>query len=128
MVYADANILIRFILKDNKEMAEKATEAITNGDVFVLNEVFAEVVYVLDKVYNTERQVISDYLVKLLEYVMTDESNVLKMAFSCFSETKLDFVDCLLAAYHIVDKKEILTFDKKLNNFIKRNDNNSQNN
>lgn len=32
----------------------------------------------------------------------------------------MDFVDCVLAAYNLIGDKEIMTFDKKLNNFIKR--------
>lgn len=119
-MYADANILLRFILQDNKEMAKKATDAITNGEVFVLPEVFAEVVYVLNKVYNTKRSVIATYLLELLPFVKTDNAEIVRTAFSYYAETKLDFVDCILAAYHSVENKEILTFDKKLANFIKR--------
>ena len=120
MVYLDANVLIRFILKDNKEMAAKASDAITTGEAFVLEGVFAEVVYVLTKVYNTDRAVVTDYLLHLLPFVKTDNAVVLKSALHYYAETKLDFVECLLAAYHLVEKKEILTFDRKLNNFIKR--------
>lgn len=120
MRYADANIIVRFILKDNKEMAQIATDAIFSGDVFVSPEVFAEVVYVLRSVYNTERKDISNYLSQLLDFVNTFDTAILKEAFSYFAESKLDFVDCILAAHKIVGKREILSFDKKLNNFIKR--------
>ena len=37
-----------------------------------------------------------------------------------YRETKLDFVDCILSAYAISDNQKILSFDKKLNNFIAR--------
>ena len=37
-----------------------------------------------------------------------------------YAQTKLDFVDCILAARHAVNGAEILSFDKKLNNFIRR--------
>ena len=121
MLYADANILLRFILKDNKEMAFKATEAIIAGEVFVLPEVFAEVVYVLNSVYGTERKDIYDYLLKLLKLFDTTDKEMLEKAFLYYGETKLDFVDCILAAFSSVRNKDILSFDKKLNNFIKRN-------
>ncbi len=120
MLYADANILIRFILKDNAEMAQKTENAIIAGEVFVLPEVFAEVVYVLNSVYNTERKVISDYLLSLLKFVETTDIAVMSAAFLYYGETKIDFVDCVLAAYNLIGKKDILTFDKKLNNFMKR--------
>ena len=72
MLYADANVLIRFILKDNAEMAKKAEDAIIAGELFVLPEVFAEIVYVLNSVYDTERKVISDYMNDLLNFVETE--------------------------------------------------------
>ena len=120
MLYADANVLIRFILKDNAEMAKEAEDAIIAGELFVLPEVFAEIVYVLNSVYDTERKVIADYMNNLLNFVETNNSAVMTAAFSYYGETKLDFVDCVLAAYNLIGDKEILTFDKKLNNFIKR--------
>ena len=120
MLYADANVLIRFILKDNAEMAKKAEDAIIAGELFVLPEVFAEIVYVLNSVYDTERKVIADYMNNLLNFVETDNPAVMTAAFSYYGETKLDFVDCVLASYNLIGDKEIMTFDKKLNNFIKR--------
>ena len=50
MVYADTNILIRFIVKDNMEMALAAKSAILSGELFVSTEVFAEVTYVLHSI------------------------------------------------------------------------------
>lgn len=120
MLYVDANVLIRFILKDNAEMAQKAENAIIAGEVFVLPKVFAEVVYVLNSVYNTERKVISDYLSNLLKFVETTDVAVMSAAFMYYGETKLDFVDCVLAAHNLIGGKDVLTFDKKLNNFVKR--------
>ena len=55
-MFADANILIRYIINDDERMAAKADEAVNSGSLFVLPEVFAEVVYVLTKVYDIERR------------------------------------------------------------------------
>lgn len=55
-MFADANILIRYIINDDEIMAAKADEAVNSGSLFVLPEVFAEVVYVLTKVYDIERR------------------------------------------------------------------------
>ena len=81
-------------------------------------EVFAEAVYVLYKVYGIERDKISQILSLLLELVSTDDEEVMKHAFLYYAQTKLDFVDCILAARRIVNGTEILSFDKKLLNFI----------
>ena len=122
MVFADTNILLRFILNDDVEMALMAKSAIMSGAIFVTTEVFAEVTYVLNRVYAIERNDIANILLGLITLVSTDDTAVMKLAFSYYAETKLDFVDCILAAYHHVHGVAILTFDKKLNNFIKRQD------
>lgn len=122
MVYADTNILIRFIVKDNMEMALAAKSAILSGEMFVSTEVFAEVTYVLHKVYGIERGRISQILSLLLDLVATNDSDVMSHAFSYYAQTKLDFVDCILAAQHTVNGVEIISFDKRLTNFIHRMD------
>ena len=120
MVYADANILVRYIINDDETMANKAEAAINNGSLFVLPEVFAEVVYVLTKVYGIDRVSVADCMNELLSFVTTSNPSIMRNAFSNYRESKLDFVDGILAAYKIVDVKEILSFDRKLNNFIAR--------
>lgn len=127
MVYADANIIVRYIINDDESMAAKADEAINSGVVCVLPEVFAEVTYVLTKVYQIDRISVADSMLELLDYVSTSVPIIMENALEYYRETKLDFVDCILAAYRIIGSKEILSFDKKLNNFISRksNENNS---
>lgn len=120
MVYADANIIVRYIINDDESMAAKADEAINSGGVFVLPEVFAEVTYVLTKVYQIDRISVADSMLELLDYVSTSVPIIMENALEYYRETKLDFVDCILAAYRIIGSKEILSFDKKLNNFISR--------
>ncbi|MBR4247503.1 MAG: PIN domain-containing protein [Treponema sp.] len=120
MVYADANIIVRYIINDDESMAAKADDAINSGVVFVLPEVFAEVTYVLTKVYQIDRISVADSMLELLDYVSTSVPIIMENALEYYRETKLDFVDCILAAYRIIGSKEILSFDKKLNNFISR--------
>lgn len=119
-MFADANILIRYIINDDEIMAAKADEAVNSGLLFVLPEVFAEVVYMLTKVYGIERSDVADSMIELLDFVSTTSTEIMKTAFQNYRETNLDFVDCILAAYAIFDNQQILSFDKKLNNFITR--------
>lgn len=119
-MFADANILIRYIINDDEIMAAKADEAVNSGLLFVLPEVFAEVVYVLTKVYGIERSDVADSMIELIDFVSTTATEIMKTAFQNYRETNLDFVDCILAAYAISDNQQILSFDKKLNNFIAR--------
>ena len=51
MILLDANYILRYLLRDNEEMYLIAEEIILNNAYMVLNEVVAEVVYVLEKVY-----------------------------------------------------------------------------
>ena len=48
----DTNMILRFILTDNVEMAVKAAEYIKSDKIIVYNEVLAEVIYVLTKTYS----------------------------------------------------------------------------
>ena len=114
----DANIILRCILNDNEELTLKAREIIENNFCFAPTEVIAEVVYVLLKVYNIPRNEIKNTLFNVFDFVENEDKNILKQALIFFEQTKLDFVDCILASYNFIENKEITTFDKKLNNFI----------
>lgn len=56
----DANMILRFLLRDNEEMADTAENLIDNNAVLLTLEVAAEVVFVLQKVYKQERSRIAD--------------------------------------------------------------------
>ena len=117
----DTNMILRYLLNDNVEMAEKAEQYLDAGNVFVTTEVIAEVVYVLKGVYSLDRDKIADTLKKFLELVHYEEKNVIDIALDTFEERNLDFVDCILYAYHKVKGIEIATFDKKLIKLLNNN-------
>ena len=52
MVMLDTNMILRYLLNDDQEMADKAEQYLNAGDVSVTIEVIAEVVYVLKGVYS----------------------------------------------------------------------------
>jgi len=125
----DANVIIRYLLKDNKEMYEIAEsffkEVFANKKVaYVLQAVIAEVVYVLIKLYKIDKQkvvaVIEDLL--LHKNIKVQDKEVIMYAFDIFKNNNLDFVDCLICAYS--NKIKVFSFDKKVNNFIKQHSNN----
>lgn len=121
MKIVDANVILRYLLNDTEGLSEKAAELIENNEVYVPNEVIAEIVYVLEKVYKVENSEISSSLMELFDYdnLRVSDIDVVNEALKIYSEMKLDFVDTLLYAYHKVRKYEIYTFDKKLNNLLK---------
>ncbi len=116
----DANIILRIILRDDEELFKRAKSFVNAGKCTILNEIAAEVVYVLSKVYKIDRNELAEAVLKILgiENIDPAEPEVLKEALKIYGETTLDFADCLLIAYRIIYGYEICTFDKKLNKFL----------
>ena len=65
-------------------------------------------------VYKMTREEVSWVIHCVLLDVKVDNLKALRYALGLFNQTNLDFVDCLLVAYHKVLGVEILSFDKKL--------------
>lgn len=118
----DTNMILRYLLNDNIEMADEVDKIIEEYEVLILPEVAAEVIYVAVKVYKLSRSQIVSGFIDLLDTdnVITNCGNVLREGLKLYAKVSLDFVDCLLCAYNTVSGYEICTFDKKLNNLIKR--------
>jgi len=118
MIRVDTNYIIRYLVNDNIEMADIAEEILTTKNVFISNEILAEVVYVLSGVYKISKIDIANQLLKLINFDNISISNmkVIQQTFEIFKTKNLDFVDCLLCGYSIQD--EIVTFDKILNKCI----------
>ena len=121
MIRLDTNYILRYLLNDNEKMAVEAEKVILNNVVFVANEVMAEVVYVLEGVYELGREEISSVLITFLQahtIEAVDKYSLVK-GLEIYANRSLDFVDCLLCAYATVD--EVMTFDKKLKKCLVQN-------
>ena len=119
MLLLDTNTILRYLLHDNKEQADKATEAIKSG-ACTTPEVLAEVVYVLSGLYKASREDISWAIHCILIDIKVDNLKSLRYALGLYNQTSLDFVDCLLIAYHKVLGVEVFSFDKKLNSNLEK--------
>jgi len=111
--FIDANVVLRYLLDDIPAQAERAETIIGQG-AFVTTEVFAEVVYVLGGVYEMPRRQISAILTEFTDIVQCVNPEVIKTGLAIFGGGKLDFVDCILAAYHQVQGEQVASFDKDL--------------
>ena len=98
-------------------MTAKAVEIIDAG-AYTKPEILAEVVYVLQKVYSVQRPEIRNMLNKILEVVSCSEKECVIFAMDLYASVSLNFVDCLLIAYHKVNNENIFSFDKKLNKHL----------
>jgi len=121
MKIVDANIVLRYLLNDAEDLSERAAALLENNEVFVPNEVIAEIVYVLEKVYKVENGEISSTLMTFFDYdnLTVSDIGVVNEALSLYGRRRFDFVDTLLYAYHKIGNHEVYTFDKKLNKLLK---------
>ena len=122
MLILDTNVLLRYLLDDNEEMADKAENLLNNNEILIPFEVVAEISYVLGSVYKMERRQIAEAINGLLTnydaHVPNDAQ--LSVALDYYAKHKLDFVDCLVASYQDVLGYDVFTFDKKLKNLLSK--------
>ena len=118
---ADTNILVRYLTWDDEKAAVKAMEIIKEG-VEVLPETISEVLYVLTSktLYAIPRNVVAETIEKLLDEISIDRKESIRQALRIYEETKLDYVDCLLIAEGLSSGTEVISFDRKLINELKR--------
>lgn len=110
----DANVILRYVLNDIPEMADKATEIIENG-AFTTTDILAEVSYVLRSIYKMTREQSATTIKAVLEEVHADEKAVLTYAMDLYASSSLDFVDCVIVGRHNIADIPVFSFDKKLN-------------
>ena len=113
----DANVVLRYLLQDDDTMSPKAEQTIRDG-AYLLPEVLAEIVYVLFGVYSVPREDLASRLQILLKEIQSEHPEVLNEALTTFGKTKLDFMDCLLAAYNSLLHDQVVSFDRKLNRLL----------
>ena len=116
MEITDANFILRYLLKDNIEFFEQARVVLENNKVPLPIEVFAEVVYVFEKVYKIPRKNINEALQTLLSYsnINTSDNSLLNESLHIYEAENIDFIDSVLVARNHLYKAKIHSFDKKL--------------
>ena len=116
MKIIDANIVLRYLLRDNIEQHKKAVVIIESNRLFIPNEIAAEIVYVLERVYEIPKKEIKEVLTLLFtkENFEFIDKDVILFALRYYAEYNLDYADALLVSYIKIHKAEVLTFDKKL--------------
>lgn len=118
MTVIDTNVILRYLLNDIQEQADKASKIIEEG-VKSYPEIIAEVVYVLVKLYSVPREKINEIISPITYEITFENAEIIRSALENFSQTKFDFVDCLLLARKQILNESIFTFDKKLVNSLK---------
>jgi predicted nucleic acid-binding protein len=118
----DANVILRYLLKDQPELAARAREIWRSveegGTVAVCDAVtVAEAVFVMASVYKLPRSAISEALVALLQpegVVMAEKERYLR-ALRLFGETVRHFGDaCACATALEASEGRLYSFDREL--------------
>ena len=115
----DANVVLRYMLHDDDALYATSEQTMHEG-AYLLPEVLAEGVYVLLGVYSVPREELASRLQLLVNEAQSEHPKVLETALATFGATKLDFVDCLLAAYNEHLGDAVVSFDRKLNRLLKK--------
>ncbi|MDR3314898.1 MAG: PIN domain-containing protein [Coriobacteriales bacterium] len=120
MQFVDANYVLRYLLNDDPIQSTIAKGIIEANHVELPVEALSEVVYVLNGRYGLSREQVCETMKALIDEsgIGINREKSIFAALTYYSESKLDFVDCLLAARAIMENATIHTFDKKLRKFI----------
>jgi predicted nucleic-acid-binding protein len=121
MEIVDANYILRYLLKDNLQQYQKASQIFESQSIYIPGEIIAEVVYVLQKVYKIQNEHICSALTWLTDYpnVTIQDKSIISLSLKLLSQNTLDYADNLLLAYQKIKSAKIYTFDKKLINALK---------
>jgi predicted nucleic acid-binding protein len=120
----DTNLIVRFLVQDHRKHAKaagKLFDACDRGDVVivVLPAVLAECVFVLESFYGHPRGHISSALGRLISSpgVEIAGATIHLDALERYRNTKVLFVDCLLAATAAAEDTPVATFDQDFRKF-----------
>jgi len=124
-IFIDTNVILRFLLKDNKTYYVKAESLFLEAKdkkqaIRLIPQVVFEVVYVLEKLYKVERADIAGAMRVFLEenFIKTINKKELFCALDLYSSNKsLSLVDIYLSCHAKKAQGELVTFDTKLKKF-----------
>jgi predicted nucleic acid-binding protein len=120
----DTNLIVRYLVQDHEKHAKaagKLFDACDRSDVVivVLPAVLAECVFVLESFYEHPRGHISSALGRLISSpgVEIGGETIHLDALERYRNTRVHFVDCLLAATAAAEDTPVATFDQDFRKF-----------
>ncbi len=121
MIALDTNALVRVLVEDDRDQAKTVRKTITFAEknsiqILILSEVLIETVWVLESVYHSTRDEISEFLDTMIytpTFTFSDYEAIRKAVHHYKKEG--DFADLLTVNQAIEQQaKRLLSFDKKL--------------
>jgi predicted nucleic-acid-binding protein len=121
MIGIDTNVLVRYLTEDDQAQALKASALIEQhagerDSMFLNNIVLCELVWVLERGYKYNRNLITSAIRQLLltEEFKFENLEVLWLSIDEYENTKMDFSDILIGRTnsHLYNCQGTITFDK----------------
>jgi len=121
----DTNIILRHIIQDDPHQSKLATgffkKLLSGKDkLYVTSITFAELVWVMESVYEYEKEEVASILKPLFNTPNLEFENreALQEALFLYKSLKVDYADCYNACYaRLHDIVNIYSFDKDYNKF-----------
>ena len=120
----DTNLIVRYLVQDHEKHAKAAgrlLEACDRGEVVivVLPAVLAECVFVLESFYEHPRPDIASALSRLVSSpgIEISQGAIHLDALDRYKRTKINFVDCLIAATAAAENVAVASFDQDFRKF-----------
>jgi predicted nucleic acid-binding protein len=116
--FVDSNILVRHLTGDPPDLAARATEFLRGAEsLIVVDLVVAEVVYVLESVYEVERERVAELVRAVIGFpavVVPDEALLLR-ALEIYEQYRIHFAESYLAACAEVSGVDVVaSFDRDI--------------
>lgn len=116
----DTNVLVRYLIVDDKKQFEAAKqfieETVPYEALFIPVSVSVEVEWVLRSLYELNKAAIITTFNRLLETreIEFEQESAIEIALSLYSDNNADFADCLhIASAQIQERGPLMTFDRK---------------
>jgi predicted nucleic acid-binding protein len=98
--FVDSNVLVRHLTGDPPDQAREATDFLRSGALILVDLVAAEVVYVLESVYDVERERVAELVRAVLVFptiTVVDEVLLLR-TLEIYEQYRIHFAESYLAA------------------------------
>jgi predicted nucleic-acid-binding protein len=116
--WVDTNVLVRHLTGDPPAMARRATRFLASaesGELLLADLVLAEVVYVLESVYELDRPAVANAARAIVTFpaIAVDDPELLLRAVEVYENDRLDFAEAyLVASAERSGVRAVASFDK----------------
>lgn len=124
----DTNVILRYVIWDGEELFEKSKEIfkeikLWNIEAEIPVYIVMEIVFVLHKYYNVALHIVVEHVKNILSFpgiVNVDKSEIIR-ALDIHLKENIDLADALLVWYAEKNYVNVISFDKKINKLIWKN-------